>query len=187
MSLFFVNWKRYQILEQGIEDFYFKLIFYDLSLTFVDACFSPDSCNLIVIPSRFPAFLFMLALPIITLKPKKVNTQEFQQIQRQKFINYEARKAGPVCILGPGKGVFGQPLLMTHISSNIYSPNSQSVDENYYHFVTWNDDGMGEYCLWRISIPKDASPTFHYSPRTLVPRDKSYLEVTNCKIMGNTF
>ena len=113
----------------------------------------------------------MLSLPIINTKPKKS--------EARKLINYEARRAGPLCILGPGKGVFGQPLLMSHISSNIYSPST--IDDNYYHFVTWNDDGMGEYCLWRYKI-KENSPTFHYSPRTLVPREKSYLEVWREKV-----
>jgi hypothetical protein len=44
---------------------YFRLIFYDMSFTFLDACFSPDSKSLVTIPSRYPCFIFLLNLNFV--------------------------------------------------------------------------------------------------------------------------
>jgi len=60
---------------------------------------------------------------------------------------------------------------MTHISSNACQIIGAEID--YYHFVTWNDEGLGEYCLWRLC--KDGK--FEYSTRCVVHKwEKSWLE-----------
>jgi len=53
----------YQIMEDTPP--YFRLIFYDMSFTFLDACFSPDSKSLVTIPSRYPCFIFLLNLNFV--------------------------------------------------------------------------------------------------------------------------
>jgi hypothetical protein len=174
-------------MEEG-QDF-FRLIFYDFSFCFIDACFSSDSKAILTIPSKYPSFIFMLSLPLVTVKqPRKTGTANSNgpslsqqslayltsdgQGQKQNLINFEARKAGPLTIIGPAKGIFGQPLKMTHITCNT-NQTTGNTDYEYYHFVTWNDGGLGEYCLWKL---KDTS--YEWFPRLVVPRaDKSWLEV----------
>lgn len=170
------------------------MIFHDFSFSFIDACFSHDSQSLVVIPSKFPNYIFMLHLPPISnnssnstnsnnaISPinrtTKVKSSSFYE--KNKMISFEARKAGPFAILGPAKGSFGQALKMTHISCN----GNQSVHE-YFHFVTWNDDGIGEYCLWKVILTKDTSNSeteltrYEYYPKLCVPRiyDRNWLEV----------
>lgn len=92
---------------------------------------------------------------------------------KMRTVNFEARRAGPLTIIGPGKGLLGQPLKMSHIASNSCQIiNNPEID--YYHFVTWNDEPLGEYCLWRLC--KDGN--FESSPRCAVTKyDKSILEV----------
>jgi hypothetical protein len=121
-----------------------------------------------------------------------------QQLQQRglgtKYINFEARRAGPVSIFGPAIGVFGQPLRMTHIACNyshmttanttdsshgiVSAPSGTVAALDIFHFVTWNDDGFGEYCLWKLahahgSVSSGASvtgPKFEYFPRLIVPK-----------------
>src|SRR5690606_12528271 len=153
LKILFSLTNRYQIFE---EPEFFQVIFYDLSISFIDACFSPDSQNLLVIPTRFPNYIFMLNLPTNNSKAQrkfKFNVHSFQMNQeslnttRQKLINFEPRKTVPLAIIGPATGIFGQPLKITHITCN-YNPTMNTPPGcDYFHFVTWNDDGLGEYCL----------------------------------------
>lgn len=128
----------------------------------------------------------MLYLPVISKNQKKTlsftNSYSNENIQKQlKFINYEARNIGPLSIFGPAKGIFGEILKITHISCNY---NQRSSDPNYFHFITWNDDGIGEYCFWQINILNQSEishekSTFQYLPKLLIPKitDKIWLEV----------
>jgi len=138
----------------------------------VDACFFCDSKSLLIIPSKFPSFILMIKLPLISSKAQNPDSASFLDTQRnsKQLINYEARKFGPISIIGPGVGVFGQPLKMTHIASNFQSNSEKNV-----HFVTWHDDGRGEYCLWKLLWSKTNEKSsiiakFESCPKLLVPR-----------------
>lgn len=135
---------------------YFKPVFYDITLMFIDACFAPDSKSIVFIPARYPSLLFMLTLPAFSSSPSSPKPTPFEKSRmtsissdfnasdsssHTKPISFEARFAGPLHIFGPARGVFGQPLKMSHISGN-------SMMGEVYHFATWNDEGLGEYCLW---------------------------------------
>lgn len=52
-----------------------------------------------------------------------------------------------------------------------------------FHFVTWNNEGTGEYCLWTIIANRKEKETiqFEWYPRLLYPkvRDSSWLEVSS--------
>jgi hypothetical protein len=65
---------------------------------------------------------------------------------------------------------------MSHIAA------SPCAAGNSFHFVTWNDDGAGEYCLWSVARPLSEGENayrFDYFPRLLTPRilDKAWYEV----------
>lgn len=57
------------------------------------------------------------------------------------------------------------------------------VNPKPFHFVTWNDEGTGEYCLWTIIANRKEKETiqFEWYPRLLYPkiRDSVWLEVSN--------
>ncbi len=147
-----------------------------------------------------------------------------------KRISFDPRVVGPLAIIGPATGVFGQTLKMTHIASsnNIRSappcsspsptpynasPTSYSytakdlksgnpeqkkgkdtsnakagagaasaLNSKPFHFVTWNDEGTGEYGLWTIIANRREKETiqFEWFPRLLYPhiRDRAWLEVS---------
>ena len=185
----------------------FRLIFFDLSVSYIDVCFSPDSKSLVAIPARFPSFLFLLHLPSVSTSPPASTSNNANSLSqasvstesnsansgnfngKSKFskviqsslstdnpyeqemetsggnsegtISFEPRPCGPLSILGPARGYFGKPLVMTHIASNTYDRSSRVPDsdkedswdpEDNYSFVTWNDDCIGEYCLWRLEV-----------------------------------
>jgi hypothetical protein len=203
--------KRYQIFEEGFAE-YFKLIFYDFSFSFLDCCFSPDSQSLISIPSKFPELIFILNLPLITGSkngrksgsnlngsslPSAIATttatttttptsKQDSQPQKEKedlTISFEGRIFGPLSIIGPAKGAFGQPLKMSHISSN--NPPAEPENDSY-HLVTWNNDGWGEYCLWKIFIVKNNERQFmpqnvfkfEWFPKLIIPglQDRCWMD-----------
>ncbi len=171
------------------ENSVFKLIFYDFSFAFIDVCFSPDSKSLVVIPAKYPALIFMMTLPSVThcapptatttARGKKTETL-LQITQKPKLVNYEARKISSLCIFGPARGVFGNTLVMSHLASNTNVLN-QNTSDTYFHFVTWNDEGIGEYCLWRIDLATSngKSMKFESFPKLVVPKlfDKVWMEV----------
>ncbi|EGC40115.1 hypothetical protein DICPUDRAFT_52183 [Dictyostelium purpureum] len=136
----------YRIVEEGPN--YFQLIFYDSSFTYVDACFSSDSTMMTAILARYPNFIFALQIP--GLQPKQItNNIKYQE----KRISFEARKIGPLAIVGPVKNYKGEPYHMTHIASN---PKMSDEKLKPFEFVTWNDDSLGECCFWNIyKTPND--------------------------------
>eukprot|EP01133_Synstelium_polycarpum_P006749 gene6749-7844_t len=66
-----------------------------------------------------------------------------------KIISFEPRKVGPLAILGPAKNVLGAPYTGTHIASNPAPIKNDKIDS--FEYVTWNDDGLGEYCMWSVA------------------------------------
>jgi len=210
----------YQIAENTPP--YFQLIFYDMSFTFLDACFSPDSKSLLTIPSRYPCFIFLLNLNFVLGRSKtqqanatRATTETIQEngtidiassfafdsavecdTATAKKISFDPRVVGPLAIIGPATGAFAQPLKMTHISSsnNIRSTAQASpatpvnhnlrsvgqaspaapVNQRPFHFVTWNDEGTGEFCLWTIISNRKEKETiqFEWCPRLLYPRGR---------------
>eukprot|EP01117_Protostelium_nocturnum_P013735 TRINITY_DN5159_c0_g1_i1.p1 TRINITY_DN5159_c0_g1~~TRINITY_DN5159_c0_g1_i1.p1 ORF type:complete len:630 (+),score=148.94 TRINITY_DN5159_c0_g1_i1:144-2033(+) len=180
----------YQIIEESVIP-EFRIIFYDLSQTFNDACFSPDSTSLVVIPTKYPYLIFSLGLPIIpsgksntSLKKSPSNgsrsssskDHHFEEKyginsdEKHKFINFEARKTGPFSIFGPCFTSFGQPMIMTHITMNC-NPIAMESKQNYYQYATWNDSQMGEYMLWKeAEVPDTKQIKMVYYPRFSVPR-----------------
>jgi hypothetical protein len=144
----------------------FKLIYYDLSITYIDVCFTPDSSGIALIPARFPSTLLILHLPVINEDIHLMTHHNGESHTRcysppygstKTPISYEPRIAGPLKIIGPAQGLFGKPVNMTHIAAN---PGVQHRDT--FDYVTWNDDGLGEYCLWAIE-----KPTNQWFPRLL--------------------
>ncbi len=69
-----------------------------------------------------------------------------------RTVSFEPRFIGNLSMLGPARGVFGQPLRMTHISANTVADAADA-----FHLITWNDEGTGEYCVWTIQ-PRTAAP-----------------------------
>jgi hypothetical protein len=143
----------------------------------------------------------MISLPLLTwtaVKGRKTNYKSNQEsFQKQKLISFEARKAGPIAIIGPAKGAFGQPLKMTRIISNAnampsYSPATEDSINEYFHFITWNEEGFGEYCLWRLHISKEKEhrvAKFECFPRLVNLRvcDKVWLEVYTIYVESDMF
>lgn len=147
-------------------------MFHDFSFCFIDACFSSDSQSLAVIPSKFPGHIFIIDLPLVNVSGSNKSKPKFysgpsnmHESKSRMVISCESRKAGPLIILGPAKGYFGQVLKMTHIACN----SNRDVQEPY-HYVTWNDDGLGEYCLWKVFRPETERSKFEYYPRLCIPR-----------------
>ncbi|GAM29245.1 hypothetical protein SAMD00019534_124210 [Acytostelium subglobosum LB1] len=67
---------------------------------------------------------------------------------KSSTVSYDPRKIGPLAIIGPAKNTFGLPFCPTHISCNP-TPRLDRIEN--FEYVTWNDDGLGEYCLWNVS------------------------------------
>ncbi|ELR23589.1 MYND finger domain containing protein [Acanthamoeba castellanii str. Neff] len=198
----------YQIMEDTPP--YFRLIFYDMSFTFLDACFSPDSKSLVTIPSRYPCFIFLLNLNFVLGRVRNQHASSSAAAQARatteatqgngtidiassfafdaaaesdtvtmKKISFDPRVVGPLAIIGPATGAFDQPLKMAHISSS-NNIRAAPVNPKPFHFVTWNDEGTGEYCLWTIIANRKEKETiqFEWYPRLLYPkiRDSAWLE-----------
>eukprot|EP01114_Cavostelium_apophysatum_P024218 TRINITY_DN9419_c0_g1_i1.p1 TRINITY_DN9419_c0_g1~~TRINITY_DN9419_c0_g1_i1.p1 ORF type:complete len:545 (+),score=66.26 TRINITY_DN9419_c0_g1_i1:419-2053(+) len=174
----------YQILEEGTGNDFFRLAFYDFSFCFVDACFSSDSRGILTIPAKYPSYVFWVHIPILNASRQKrpgtaansaspnspsplseTSLRHSGQKPLPQSTNYEARKAGPLTIVGPSKGLHGQPLKMTHIVCNTNQITTNG-DIEYFHFSTWNDDGNGEYCLWRFC----KNSRFECLPRSVVAK-----------------
>jgi hypothetical protein len=166
----------YQILETFPTPFH--LIFSDYAFTFVDVCFSPDSRSLVCITARHPHYLFSLSLPLIECphnKQHETSTSLFLSASSKKNVehhlhartgptSFEPREAGPLQIMGPCLSVTGHPLPMTHIVS------SADSEESAYHFLTWGDGVLGEYCLWKaLQDPASGRRRYHMFPRLLCP------------------
>jgi hypothetical protein len=185
-----------------------KEIFFDLTSTILDVCFSPDSKGILVLPALHPGFVFMLKLPLIKDEDKSLtrgihyttsSTASLYQMNRATQIDFEPRIAGPLSIFGPAVGVFGQTIIFTHIASNgranmnahfssNYPVNMQNSTSNQtpregFSFVTWNDDGLGEYCLWTI-FKNQSDYYFRCFPRLISNVfDLNWLEVGKKNIL----
>lgn len=194
-AIFFRNFdgnpQSYQLLEHGPHRL--KEIFFDLTISYIDACFTPDSTGILAVPTKYPHLVFLINLPLLKDDPGRSNTIPYRntsssihnsiQIARSPTIHFEPRTAGPICIFGPSIGAFGNPLAITHIESNEYSTSNK----NQFYFITWNDDGYGEYCLWHviksISTPSSSSSSNFLFLFRCIPRllhsvfDQAWLEV----------
>eukprot|EP01112_Ceratiomyxa_fruticulosa_P011072 TRINITY_DN2979_c0_g1_i1.p1 TRINITY_DN2979_c0_g1~~TRINITY_DN2979_c0_g1_i1.p1 ORF type:complete len:684 (+),score=109.95 TRINITY_DN2979_c0_g1_i1:105-2156(+) len=174
----------------------FKVVYNDMSFTFIDACFSPDSRSIVAILSRYPSFIFIMNLPLDQV-PTLTNASTSsapstssngssktsylpngkstfsQSPSPHKTISFEPRKIGPMTILGPAFGVHKQPLRMTRISNNY----SLKDDSELFHYVTWNSEGWGEYCLWRVTH-EEGAVKFEFVPRLVLPilPDRDWLD-----------
>ncbi|KAL6057154.1 MYND finger domain containing protein [Balamuthia mandrillaris] len=141
--------------------------------------------------------------------------EEIEEQFEQQRISFDPRVVGPLAIIGPATGAFGQPLEMTHIASSNNVRSTSTGGSNIgnsatasspgttrsgsggkhkasntggngsnnvkpFHFVTWNDAGNGEYCLWTIIANRREKETiqFEWYPRLLFPKimDRNWLE-----------
>lgn len=95
-----------------------------------------------------------------------------------KTISFEPRVVGPIQILGPAKSALtGQPFRANRISASV----AQSASSPF-GFVTWSDEGTGEYAVWsllRDSGDTKATPKLELSCRLLLGKglDKSFFDV----------
>ncbi len=166
----------YQIFETYPNPFH--LIFYDFAFSFVDVCFSPDSRSLVCITTRHPHHLFVLALPLIECphnKAYETSTSLFHSATAKKNAEhhvhgkdnsaFQPRSTGPVDILGPSlSALTGQPLLMSRLVS------SNDASDGTFHFMTWGEGQVGEYCLWKMTRNADSGRCqFEVHPRLLAP------------------
>ena len=63
----------YQIMESASPFSHFPLIYYDLSLTYSDVCFSPDNRRIAAIPARSPSYIMLLYLPLISAESRRAS------------------------------------------------------------------------------------------------------------------
>lgn len=159
---------------------YFKPIFHDLSLTFLDACFSPDSSSLAIIPTKHPHLLFLVQLSLDSpSKPAKSSSSAAESPRQQavRAISFEPRVVGPIQILGPARSTLGTH----HFRANRVSASVSSASTSSHAFVTWSDEGTGEYCVWSLPKEVDAKtpPKPDSSCRLLLGKglDKAFFEV----------
>jgi hypothetical protein len=170
---------------------YFKLVYYDLSMTFLDACFSPDSTRLVVIPAKHPTQLSILSLPLDYQKrysaggcsfvPGGVGPQPpLSSIGNMKTISFEPRVLGPLAFLGPARGIFGQPHRMTRVAASCLNTSADA-----FQLISWNDDSTSEYVIWTVRKEAGAETsletafTYEWLPRLLLSRalvERSWLE-----------
>ncbi|KYQ90908.1 hypothetical protein DLAC_07781 [Tieghemostelium lacteum] len=92
------------------------------------------------------------------------NSKLYENLEyMSKKIHFEPRKIGPMAIIGPIKNTFGKPYNMTHIASNPFPYASVASEKvKAFEYLTWNDDGLGEFCFWNVykealQIPKGSS------------------------------
>lgn len=160
----------------------------------MDVCFTPDSQGLLVIPRHNPCIVMLLKLPIKDDRilnnsdslPFRNTSASIFQVPRSQPINFEPRTAGPLCLFGPTVNVFGKPLEMSHIESNEYykdedldEEDEEEEEDSGFHFITWNDEGTGDYCLWHVSSQYNEY-IYHCYPRLLSNvHDEYWLEDPN--------
>lgn len=175
-----------------------KEIFFDLTISFVDVCFAPESDGLLVVPKHNPFIVLLLRLPRIQNEkyvinqcgplPFRTTSPSLFQVPRSQPISFEPRSAGPLCVFGPTVNIFGEPLEISHIESNEYyarddyddldeEEEEEEDDNSCFHFLTWNDSGLGDYCLWHITHHNNEY-IYHCFPRIISNvYDQPWLEV----------
>lgn len=94
-----------------------------------------------------------------------------------KAISFEPRVVGPIQILGPTKSVLtGQPFRANRVSAS-----TATSALSPFGFVTWCDEGTGEYCVWSLAREADAkaAPRMDISCRLLLGKglDKTFFDV----------
>lgn len=176
----------YQIFETYPNPFH--LIFYDYAFSFIDVCFSPDSRSLVCITTRHPHHLFIMQLPLIECPHNKaydssnslfLSATAKKNSEHHIFADsrptFQARATGSVAIIGPAvSALTGQVVPLLHVVS------SEAASENQFHFITWGESSMGEYCLWKLKQGSldavgsdeangDGLRHFEMYPRTLAP------------------
>lgn len=145
---------------------FLKLIYRDLSMSFFDCCLSPDSTSLAVLPRKFPGCILILFLGFINHHKRSEDGASAFAVTNNAggaTLVVSPRIAGPVMVLGPAVGAFGQAYRMTHIRANVTSGTDT------FDYVAWNDDGLGEYTLWTVLPRSETSPQFEQRARVLRP------------------
>jgi len=80
IAILYFGLYRYEISEPtSTRKEYFKPVFYDITLMFIDACFAPDSKSIVFIPARYPSLLFMLTLPAFTSSSSSPKPTPFEK------------------------------------------------------------------------------------------------------------
>ncbi|KAJ5067084.1 hypothetical protein M0811_13346 [Anaeramoeba ignava] len=155
-----------------------KPIFYDQSISILDACFSPDSLCLITLPTRFKGYVFLK-------NSFDQNQDSIFYIEKGEFA-FKPRQIGPLSILGPARNKFGEFIKMTHVENNYgkYSHNlmiillgliliSQILENSEkLSLCNLNDEEIADYCLWKL-IPQE----FYYRGTEFVPLDKNMIRI----------
>lgn len=77
----------YQIMESASPFSFFPLIFYDLAMNYIDACFAPDNRRLASIPARLPTHLFLFYLPLISVESRRPSSSSNASMSSQEPTN----------------------------------------------------------------------------------------------------
>eukprot|EP00698_Gefionella_okellyi_P010381 TRINITY_DN2691_c0_g1_i1.p1 TRINITY_DN2691_c0_g1~~TRINITY_DN2691_c0_g1_i1.p1 ORF type:complete len:598 (-),score=70.53 TRINITY_DN2691_c0_g1_i1:26-1777(-) len=165
LMLYGAAWKDQRALliyaiGDGIPEFNFRLVFYDVCFTFLDACFSPDSQAIVVIPARFPNFVWSYSI-------KAAATQSGGGRESGRFL---PRPVGPLGIFGPAVYSDGLPFVSRKIVSN------WRFDSKQHHFITWSDDVHGDFCFWSLSNAMEPGTTHQLSFQYVLRSFSSKLE-----------
>eukprot|EP01094_Clydonella_sp_ATCC50884_P011991 TRINITY_DN2184_c0_g1_i1.p1 TRINITY_DN2184_c0_g1~~TRINITY_DN2184_c0_g1_i1.p1 ORF type:complete len:508 (-),score=67.81 TRINITY_DN2184_c0_g1_i1:676-2013(-) len=136
----------YRIMQHASGYIQLVLAYSDLSMSFIDVCFSPDSRAIAAVPRRYPTLIFLLSLPLAASTREQELVQSAQLMAEQERVSHFARPVGPLTVLGPARGVFDRPLEIRRIECNECHMGEQSFD-----FITWGGDTMAEYCLWKVA------------------------------------
>lgn len=168
----------YQIGD-GYPELSFRLLFSDLTLSFLDACFAPTSDGLAVIPRRYPCCLFFLSLRHLLVPPTTdssasaaaattTGTAAVSPVLPQP--PFGERHFGPLGMIGPITKADGELALFTRIAANVCS---SVANPTRFDYVTWGNDASGDYYLWRVDTqggPSGSTLPFEFAFRSLCNR-----------------
>eukprot|EP01097_Dermamoeba_algensis_P008921 TRINITY_DN6139_c0_g1_i1.p1 TRINITY_DN6139_c0_g1~~TRINITY_DN6139_c0_g1_i1.p1 ORF type:complete len:605 (-),score=101.64 TRINITY_DN6139_c0_g1_i1:324-2138(-) len=176
----------YQIHDNPEYQEYFKIVYYDLNSTYIDACFIPDSLGLVAVLSKYPSLLFLIQFP---WKEQLNNSRNHAyalvgENEIYKVVDTNPRVGGPIQIIGPALGVWNQPFRISHVAANIVCSDCfEDEESDVFDLITWNDFGCGEYVLWKLKRGKaggvlGGSLKFEWYPRLLISKffDKQWAE-----------
>eukprot|EP00002_Diphylleia_rotans_P040285 TRINITY_DN9511_c0_g1_i1.p1 TRINITY_DN9511_c0_g1~~TRINITY_DN9511_c0_g1_i1.p1 ORF type:complete len:540 (+),score=70.76 TRINITY_DN9511_c0_g1_i1:90-1709(+) len=133
-----------------------ELVYNDLSLTFIDVCFTPDSAGIACIPHMRPSTIVMLNITSFIYDAKK-RGPAVSDLSRRSF--------GPLSILGPVL-VADVPVPMVGISCNKFDLPHGGESESC-HFVTWPATCKGEVYLWTLTY-EETNPSYRWERRFLL-------------------
>lgn len=171
----------YQILDHGSERF--RPVFYDLTLSLHDACFTPDSCGLLAVPRAHEGVVLFVRVPRVTddaaiVGARRNGGARGPRQPRAKEIQFEPRVAGPLCVFGPAVGCLGKTLSVRHIAGDDCTLHFSGTGDgsatvahskSYFSFVTWNDECIGEFCVWTVEMLPGCELVYSCEPRLLNP------------------